>query len=62
MYLHCILADVFYDTPGPHLTLFLGQGKNLHWVEFARSETDPFQTNSLSQCDISSTIVEFVLN
>ena len=37
-------------------------GKNLHYVEFALSETDPFQTNSLSQCDILSALVEFVLN
>ena len=31
-------------------------------VEFALSETNPFQTNSLPQHDISSALVEFAMN
>ena len=50
-------------TPGPHLMLFLdGTGKNSHYVGLTMSETHPFQTNLLSQCDISSALVEFVPN
>ena len=52
------------STPAPHLMLFLGPRKNcIMWnKEFALSETAPFQTNSLSQCDILFALVEFVLN
>ena len=39
-----------------------GTGKNSHYMEFPLSETDPFQANLFSQCDISSALVEFVLN
>ena len=41
---------------------FWDQKKNSHYVELALSETDPFQTNSLSKCGISSALVEFVPN
>ena len=33
-------------SPGPHSTLFYGQGKFFYYVEFALCETDPLQTNS----------------
>ena len=36
--------------------------KNLYCMEISLSKTDPFQANSLSQFDISSALVEFVLN
>ena len=53
--------DTTTYTRSPLIAIFW-TGKNLHNVEFALSETVPFQKNSLFQCDISSTLVEFVLN
>ena len=45
---------------GSPLNAILGTRKNSHYVKFALSETDPFKTNSLSHCDISFALVEFL--
>jgi len=48
-------------TPGPHLTLFFGTMKDSYYVRLPLSETNPFQTEPLPQCDISFTLGKFAL-
>lgn len=54
-----LLFMIYTKSP---FNIILGTGKKSLYVKFSLSETYLFQTNSMSQCDILSTLVELVPN
>ena len=61
-WLYMLCKYFTFNIPRSPIKAILGTRTNSHYVEFALSESDTLQKNSLTQCDISSALIKFVFN